>query len=362
MMKKKSLILLLFLLFLFSCQRDFNNPFDPEASSHQDLILSSNHLYFSNVVSYTVSYQNLIIYNTTLEEMPITITYSGNTNFSGGNTSYTIDKDSKITFAVKFLPTDKKTYSGTITVDAGSSGKKTINLSGTGKATFTNTIGTEFILIEAGTFQMGSNNGDSDEQPIHTVNITKDYYIGKYEVTQGEWKKVMGSNPSYFKGDNLPVERVSWNDVQEFIKKLNKKEGTNKYRLPSEAEWEYAARGGNKSKGYEYSGSNSIGEVAEYEGNNSKSTKPVGGKKANELGIYDMSGNVWEWCSDWYDSGYYSSSLSTDPTGPTSGSYRVLRGGSWYISAINCRVAIRYYYYPSYSNIYYGFRIVYVHN
>ena len=226
----------------------------------------------------------------------------------------------------------------------------------------TNSIEMEFILIEAGTFQMGSNSGESDEKPIHTVNITKDYYIGKYEVTQGEWKKVMGSNPSYFKGDNLPVERVSWNDVQEFIEKLNQKEGTYKYRLPTEAEWEYASRGGNKSRGYKYSGSNSIGEVAEYEGNNDKSTKPVGGKKANELGIHDMTGNVWEWCSDWYSSGYYSSSLSTDPTGPTSGSYRVLRGGSWYYYASYCRVAFRLYYCPSFSYYYCGFRIVYVHN
>jgi len=223
-----------------------------------------------------------------------------------------------------------------------------------------------FVLVEGGTFQMGSTNGDSDEEPVHSVTLS-DFYISKYEVTQAEWIEVMGNNPSYFEGDNNPVENISWYDAVDFCNKKSVKDGLepvysgsgndtncdfskNGYRLPTESEWEYAARGGKNSKGYTYSGSNNIDEVAEYEGNNDKSTKAVGGKKPNELGIYDMSGNVWEWCWDWY--GDYSSLAQTDPVGPTSGSYRVYRGGSWGSSATNCRVASRNYSYPTYS--YYG--------
>lgn len=203
---------------------------------------------------------------------------------------------------------------------------------------------------------MGSNNGDDDEKPVHSVTVS-DFYIGKYEVTQAQWKAIMGDNPSYFKncGGNCPVESVSWNDVQEFIKKLNAKTGK-KYRLPTEAEWEYAARGGTKSKGYKYAGSNNIDEVAEYEGNNDTKTKPVGGKKPNELGLYDMSGNVWEWCNDWY--GDYSSSSQTNPKGPSSGSDRVFRGGSWFYDAGRCRVANRSYNSPNCSFNFLGFRLV----
>jgi len=212
----------------------------------------------------------------------------------------------------------------------------------------------EMVFVKGGTFMMGSEDGDDDEKPVHQVTVS-DFYIGKYEVTQKLWKEVMGSNPSSFKGDDRPVEYVSWHDVQEFIRKLNKKTGGN-YRLPTEAEWEYAARGGAKSRGYKYAGSNNIGEVAEYVGNNNKETKPVGGKKPNELGIYDMSGNVWEWCSDWY--GDYSSSSQTNPTGPSSGSYRVLRGGSWNGGASRCRVACRNGYPPTLSGSILGFRLV----
>ena len=168
--------------------------------------------------------------------------------------------------------------------------------------------------------------------------MLSDYYIAKYEVTQGLWKAVMGSNPSYFKGDNLPVENVSWKDCQKFIKKLNKMTGKN-FRLPTEAEWEYAARGGNKSRGYKYAGSNIIGGVAWYSDNSGSTTHPVGTKQANELGLYDMSGNVWEWCQDWHDD--YSSLSQTNPTGPSSGSYRVLRGGSWDWGWGCCRVSHR---------------------
>ena len=166
----------------------------------------------------------------------------------------------------------------------------------------------------------------------------------------------MGKNTSNFKGNKKPVEQVSWNDCQEFIKKLNQLTGKN-FRLPTEAEWEYAARGGNKSQGYKYSGSNTIDNVAWYTSNSGSKTHDVKTKQANELGIYDMSGNVYEWCQDWYDSNYYSSSPETNPTGPTSGSSRVLRGGSWGSSAGYCRVSYRNYYYPGSRNYYGGFRL-----
>ena len=196
------------------------------------------------------------------------------------------------------------------------------------------------VYVQGGTFQMGSNDSEaySDEKPIHSVTLS-DYYIGETEVTQELWEAVMGNNPSYFKGSNKPVERVSWDDCQEFIRKLNQKTGKN-FCLPTEAQWEYAARGGNKSRGYKYAGSNTIGDVAWYYDNSSSSTHPVGTKLPNELGLYDMSGNVWEWCSDW--DGDYSTSSQTNPMGPSTGSDRVLRGGCWYNGAHYCRVAYRY--------------------
>ena len=210
-------------------------------------------------------------------------------------------------------------------------------------------------LVEGGTFQMGSNDSDaeSDEKPVHDVTLSS-YYIGETEVTQALWKAVMGNNPSYFKGDNLPVEQVSWNDCQEIIHKLNQKTGKN-FRLPTEAEWEYAARGGKKSKGYKYSGSDNIGSVAWYTDNSGSKTHPVKGKSPNELGLYDMSGNVYEWCSDWY--GNYSSGSQTNPQGPLSGSNRVLRGGCWNNSARRCRVSYRYYLDSYITFNYFGFRL-----
>ena len=183
---------------------------------------------------------------------------------------------------------------------------------------------------------------ESDEKPAHQVTLS-DFYIGKYEVTQRQWRTIMGSDPPElaFKGcDDCPVERVSWDDIQEFLKKLNQKTGK-KYRLPTEAEWEYAARGASASLStqYKYAGSNTIDEVAWYSSNSGDKTQHVGGKKPNELGLYDMSGNVMEWCSDWF--GSYSSSAQTNPRGPSSGSHRVLRGGSWYYGAQFCRMTYR---------------------
>ena len=203
-------------------------------------------------------------------------------------------------------------------------------------------ISIDMVKVEAGTFMMGATpemeKPDSDEKPLHQVTLTNDYYMGKYEVTQALWQAVMGSNPSYFKGDNLPVEQVSWKDCQKFISKLNKMTGR-KFRLPTEAEWEYAARGGKKSRSYQYSGSSNISDVAWYDGNSGSKPHPVGTKQANELGIYDMSGNVYEWCSDWY--GSYSSSSQTNPTGADSGSCRVFRGGCWINFARRCRLSYR---------------------
>lgn len=210
--------------------------------------------------------------------------------------------------------------------------------------------------VEGGTFQMGSNDSDAydSEKPVHSVMVSS-FYMGETEVTQALWKAVMGGNPSNFKGDNLPVDQVSWNDCQEFIRKLNGLTGKN-FRLPTEAEWEYAARGGNKSKGYKYAGSNSIDNVAWYDGNSGSKTHPVKTKSPNELGLYDMSGNVWEWCGDWY--GSYGSGSQTDPKGPSSGSLRVLRGGSWFDFARRCRVSRRNLIGPGYGSINYGFRLV----
>ena len=224
--------------------------------------------------------------------------------------------------------------------------------------TTTATPNIEMVFVKGGTFTMGAtaeqgSDASSNEKPTHSVKLS-DYYIGKYEVTQAQWIAVMGNNPSNWKGDNLPVENVSWSDIQEFISKLNALTGK-RYRLPTEAEWEYAARGGNQSKGYKYSGSNSISDVAWHKDNSGSKTHPVGQKYPNELGVYDMSGNVWEWCQDWL--GNYSSSLQTNPTGASSGSYRVLRGGSWSYIARTCRVSIRGYSKPADRYSRHGFRL-----
>ncbi|MGM9868694.1 MAG: SUMF1/EgtB/PvdO family nonheme iron enzyme [Sodaliphilus sp.] len=209
--------------------------------------------------------------------------------------------------------------------------------------TFTvNGVSFDMIAVEGGTFTMGATeeqgtDASTDENPAHKVTLSS-YLIGKTEVTQELWQAVMDSNPSNFSGTNLPVEMVSWEDCKEFIRKLNSLTGKN-FRLPTEAEWEYAARGGNKSQGYKYSGSNTIDDVAWYVSNSDSKTHPVGTKAPNELGIYDMSGNVHEWCSDWY--GSYSNSDQTNPTGPQSGSHRVLRGGCWYHNGWCCRISYR---------------------
>ena len=232
-----------------------------------------------------------------------------------------------------------------------------------------NGVSFAIIPVEGGTFWMGAQstnpngqNYDSEaydsESPVHQVTLSS-YYMGETEVTQALWQAVMGSNPSSFSGSNLPVETVCWNDCQTFITKLNQlcasQLNGRQFRLPTEAEWEYAARGGNKSQGYKYSGSNTLGDVAWYHDNCGSKTHAVGTKQANELGLYDMSGNVEEWCSDWY--GDYSSSAQTDPTGPSSGWYRVLRGDCWAGHARSCRVSYREFTTPDDAYFFNGLRL-----
>ena len=205
-------------------------------------------------------------------------------------------------------------------------------------------IAFKMIHVEGGTFMMGANEGDSeafdDERPAHKVMLSS-YSIGETAVTQALWEAVMGGNPSYFKGADRPVECVSWDDCQEFIRKLNEKTNR-KFRLPTEAEWEFAARGGNKGKNnnHKYAGNNIIDDVAWYSENSESQTHPVAQKQPNELGIYDMSGNVWEWCQDRY--GKYSNNSQTNPTGQKGGDNRVERGGGWYSSTRGCRPSYRH--------------------
>jgi len=219
--------------------------------------------------------------------------------------------------------------------------------------------GIQMVFVKGGCYQMGDTfgDGDKDEKPVHNACVS-DFYIGKYEVTQGQWQKVMGSNPSRFSscGDNCPVEQVSWNDIQGFIRKLNATTGKN-YRLPTEAEWEYAARSGGKKE--KYSGTDdSLDDYAWYSSNSGNKTHSVGQKKPNGLGIYDMTGNVWEWCSDSYGEKYYGESPRDNPQGPSSSSYRVLRGGGWSNGAQSSRAAIRSWDSPDYRyGSYLGFRV-----
>ncbi|MEZ4967804.1 MAG: formylglycine-generating enzyme family protein [Saprospiraceae bacterium] len=203
------------------------------------------------------------------------------------------------------------------------------------------------VPVEGGEFDTGDEYGDLWDwcRPVHRVKVS-DFYLGKYPVTQELWEAVMGDNPSFFKGGQRPVEQVSWEDAQTFIKKLNEMTGE-RFRLPSEAEWEYAARGGRHKSPYRYAGSDKLKEVGWFGSNSHGETKPVGLKAPNELGLYDMCGNVWEWCEDWYGgSDYYQeckrTGLTENPAGPKSGSLRVYRGGGCFYDAQYCRVACRY--------------------
>ncbi len=229
------------------------------------------------------------------------------------------------------------------------------------KKKLTNSIGMKFVKIPAGEFRMGSAEYD-DEGPVHEVAIPEAFYLGKYPVTQKQWKAVMGNNPSYFKGDDRPVENVSWDDAQEFINRLNEKEGTDEYCLPSEAEWEYACRAGTTTSYSFGDGESKLREYAWYDDNSGGKSKPVGKKKPNPWGLYDMHGNVYEWCQDeWYDY-YYGApddgSAWEDGTSPFRFSDRVIRGGGWYFGARGCRSATRGRNSPGISDYGLGFRLL----
>ncbi len=233
----------------------------------------------------------------------------------------------------------------------------------------------DLVFVEGGSFSMGSSDGAPVEQPVHNVQVDS-FYISKYEVIQSQWKEIMGTNPTLAKGtgEKYPIYNITWNDAVDFCNKLSIREGlipcysgsgagvecnfsANGYRLPTEAEWEYAARGGKKSQNRLYAGSDNEAEAGWSSENSDNTSHEVGLKTPNELGIYDMSGNLWEWCWDWYESNYYASSPSRNPTGPSSGIYRVLRGGGWGINAYGLRCANRYYGAHRSDNGY-GFRCV----
>ena len=217
-----------------------------------------------------------------------------------------------------------------------------------------NSIGMRFVPIQAGTFTMG------EGKTAHKVTLTQAFHLGQHEVTQEQYEKVMGKNPSKFKGKQNPVEMVSWNDAVEFCRKLSdlpaEKSAGHVYRLPTEAEWEYACRAGTTTKYSFGDDASKLEQYAWYDKNSDRRTHPVGEKKPNAWGLYDMHGNVWEWCQDW--DGDYPSGSVTDPTGAASGSVRVCRGGSWVSFSVNCRSAYRYWYSPDYRDYFLGFRVL----
>ena len=223
-------------------------------------------------------------------------------------------------------------------------------------------IDNKMIKVEGGSFSMGCNEEKDTscyywEKPAHTVVISN-FYMAKYPVTQKEWETIVGTKPWFSKDcPECPVETVSWYDAQMFINILNQLTGRY-YRLPTEAEWEYAAGGGNRGHGYKYAGGNNPDLVAWYESNSGKESHPVGKKLPNEIGLYDMSGNVWQWCNDWFDDKYYGKSPSDNPTGPGRDSYRACRGGSWWSEAKDCRVVNRDRYPPDARDDDVGFRLV----
>jgi formylglycine-generating enzyme required for sulfatase activity len=226
----------------------------------------------------------------------------------------------------------------------------------------TNSIGMEMILLPAGTFSMGGDwdaeQADENELPKHAVTFEKSFYMGKFTVTQAQWQTLMGDNPSEFGGAEHPVETVSHEDAEAFIKRLNEKESTRTYRLPTEAEWEYAARAGSQSTYSFGSAGSRLPDYAWFQNNSAGTTHPVGQRAPNDWGLHDMQGNVHEWCADWYNRDYYAGSPSRHPVGPRKGVARVLRGGDWGSEAWYCRCAIRSLSSPQRRSPRVGFRVV----
>ncbi|MBT3381514.1 MAG: SUMF1/EgtB/PvdO family nonheme iron enzyme [Lentisphaerae bacterium] len=298
-----------------------------------------------------------------------TITVGGKEQEATTPVTFKLDKGKSYSFAVT-LPaqgnTRYTTFRETVTVDWTGTRELRAEIeeqtAPTGP-TAGNVLGMAFVEVPTGSFRMGSNDGSSDEKPVHEVRISQVFWLGKYEVTQSEYEKLMGKNPSAFKSARNPVEQMSWTDATAFCAKLTEQErragripAGYEYRLPTEAEWEYAAKGGPLSKGYTYSGSNDLDDVG-WSVNSVRKTHAVGEKKGNELGIHDMSGNVYEWCFDWYDDDYYGASPGVDPVNAKKASGRVLRGGSWRFQPGNCRVANRRRYGPGDARTYLGFRV-----
>ena len=333
------------------------------------ILVSDESLSFSGEVG-GVYTQTLTIQGDNLHGDVNAVVMGGDGAFGVAPTTVSLDVAKQGTaLTVTYAPLSRGTHTARLLLTSDGAATVTVNLTGVAGSpevtTYTvNGVSFKMVKVDGGTFTMGATSEqgsdyDSDELPTHRVTLSS-YSIGVTEVTQELWRAVMGSNPSYFNGlrtkdeyidygENLqrPVEQVSWDDCQEFFAKLNQLTGKN-FRLPTEAEWEYAARGGNQSKGYRYAGSNDINDVAWYSDNTDswpspeEGTQTVGTKAPNELGLYDMSGNVWERCQDWW--GNYISESQVNPTGPTSGSYRVLRGGSWRDYAGGCRVSCRFWY------------------
>jgi formylglycine-generating enzyme required for sulfatase activity len=211
----------------------------------------------------------------------------------------------------------------------------------------------QFVRVQPGEFTMGSELGEANERPQHRVRITKVFELGKYEVTQAQWEAVMKENPSQFRERDLPVDSVSWNSAHEFVTRLNAMDPAHHYRLPTEAEWEYAARSGTTG---DFAGD--LDAMGWYYSNSDSRTHTVGGKQPNAWGLYDMHGNVWEWCQDWYAANAYSTSAAADPQGPEDGATKVLRGGSWGSNAAFNRVSCRISFDPRSQNRYFGLRLV----
>jgi formylglycine-generating enzyme required for sulfatase activity len=295
-------------------------------------------------------------------QMSVTAKDAAGNVLTGRTVTWSSSDDSKATVSGTGLVTGMGAGAATITATCeAKSGTAAITVT-SGDTGLGIGFGSEqFAEIPAGTFQMGdiTGNGFSFESPVHTVNITKQFYMQRTEVTQGQWRAVMGNDPSHFKscGDTCPVELVNWNDVQDFLTTLNAQDPGKSYRLPTEAEWEYAARAGTTG---EYGGTGDLEDMGWYGdwlGNARSMTHPAAEKQPNDWGLYDMHGNVWEWVQDWYSATYYGVSPPDDPTGPPTGTKRGLRGGSWRDSAYASRSARRLWADPTLYNTSYGFRL-----